>query len=149
MLTEVQQLTHNAMPHSLMTEFESIMLSALNQIYPGIPQVGYLFHLAKNVFRRAQDIGLKQNYLTNPLSIGNIIMIPGLSFVLVQDVILALNELCNHCGTNEQPVPDYFFIHCFSLIMQEEISFRFKELKFKPGSPFPSLFSKKKSKKFI
>ena len=36
MLTEVQRVTHNAMPHSLMTDFESSMLSALNQIYPGI-----------------------------------------------------------------------------------------------------------------
>ena len=63
MLTEVQRVTHNAMPHSLMTDFESSMLSALNQIYPGIAQVG-CFHLAKNVFRRVQDIGLQQNYLT-------------------------------------------------------------------------------------
>ena len=64
MLTEVQRVTHSAMPHSLMTDFESSMLSALNQIYPGITQVGCLFHLAKNVFRRVQDIGLQQNYLT-------------------------------------------------------------------------------------
>ena len=64
MLTEVQRVTHNAMPNSLMTDFESSMLSALNQIYPGITQVGCLFHLAKNVFRRVQDIGLQQNYLT-------------------------------------------------------------------------------------
>ena len=64
MLTEVQRVTHNAMPHSLMIDFESSMLSALNQIYPGITQVGCLFHLTKNVFRRVQDIGLQQNYLT-------------------------------------------------------------------------------------
>ena len=64
MLTEVQRVTHNAMPHSLMIDFKSSMLSALNQTYPGITQVGCLFHLAKNVFRRVQDIGLQQNYLT-------------------------------------------------------------------------------------
>ena len=84
MLTEVQRLTHNAMPHSLMTDFESSMLSALNQIYPGIPQVGRLFHLAKNVFRRVQDIGLQQNYPMDPLFKGNICMIPALSFIPVQ-----------------------------------------------------------------
>ena len=60
MLTEVQRVTHNAMPHSLMIDFESCMLIALNQIYPGITQVGCLFHLAKNVFRRVQDIGLTE-----------------------------------------------------------------------------------------
>ena len=57
--TEVQRLTHNAMSHSLMNDFESSMLSALNQIYPDIPQVGCLFHFAKNVFRRVQGNGLQ------------------------------------------------------------------------------------------
>ena len=75
-LTEVLRLTPNAIPHSIMTDFESSMLSALSQIYPGIPQVGCLFHLAKNVFRRVQDIGLQQNYLTDTLFRGNIRIIP-------------------------------------------------------------------------
>ena len=35
-------------------------------------------------------------------------MMPALSFVPVQDVILAFDELCNHCGIDEQPVLDYF-----------------------------------------
>ena len=35
-------------------------------------------------------------------------MIPALSFVPVHDVILAFDELCNHCGIDEQPVLDYF-----------------------------------------
>ena len=94
MLTKVPRLTHNAMPHSLMTDFESSMLSALNQTHPGIPQVGCLFHLEKNVFRYVQDIGLQQNYLTDPLFRGNIRMIPALNFVPVQNVILAFDELC-------------------------------------------------------
>ena len=108
MLTEVQRLTHKAMPHSLMTDFESSMVSALNHTYPDIPQVGYLFRLARNVFRLVQDIGLQQNYLMNQLFRGNIRMIPALSFVLFQDVILAFDELCNHCGIDEQAVLDYF-----------------------------------------
>ena len=108
MLTEVQRLRHSAMPHSLMTDFESRMLCVLNQIYPGIPQVGCLFHLANNVFRRVQDIGLQQNNLTDLLFRGNICMIPALSFVPVQNVILAFDELRNHCGIDEQPVLHYF-----------------------------------------
>ena len=51
MSTEVRQ-KHNALSHSLMTGFESIMLSALKQTYPGIPQVGLLFRLSKNFFKR-------------------------------------------------------------------------------------------------
>ena len=94
MVTEIQRLTRNAMPHSLMADFESSMLSALNQIYSGIPQVGCLFHLAKNVFKRLQDIRLQQNYVTDPLFRGNTRMIPALSFVPFQDVILSFDELC-------------------------------------------------------
>ena len=55
-LTEVQRLTHNAMPHILMTDFESVMLSVLNEIYPGIPQVRCLLHLAKNIFKLVQTL---------------------------------------------------------------------------------------------
>ena len=90
--TEVQRLTHNAMSHSLMNDFQSSMLSALNQIYPGIPQVGCL----------------EQNYLMDPLFRGNIHMIVALSFVPVQDVIFGFDKLYNHCGIDEQSVLDYF-----------------------------------------
>ena len=96
------------MSHSLMNDFESTMLSALNQIYPGIPQVRRLFHLAKNVLRRVQDNGLQHNYPTDPVFRGNIRMIPAFNFVPFQDAILAFDELCNHCGIDEQPVRHYF-----------------------------------------
>ena len=35
-------------------------------------------------------------------------MVPALSFVPVHDVILVFDELCNHCGIDEQAVLDYF-----------------------------------------
>ena len=34
-------------------------------------------------------------------------MIPALSFVPVQDLIIAFDELCNHCGIDKRPVLDY------------------------------------------
>ena len=61
MLSGIQRLIHNAIHYSLMSDLESSMVSALNQIYPGIPQVGCLFHLTKNDFRRVQDIELQRN----------------------------------------------------------------------------------------
>ena len=84
-----------------MTDFESRMLSALNQIFPDIPQVGCLSHLSNNVFRRVQDIGLQQNYLTDPYFRGNIRMITTPSFVPFQGVILAFDKFCYHCGIDE------------------------------------------------
>ena len=74
-----------------------------------MPQVGCLFQLSKNVFRHVQDIKLKQTYLSDQLIRGNVRMMPALSlFVPVQGVILAFNELCNHCSIDEQLVLDYF-----------------------------------------
>ena len=39
-------------------------------------------------------------------------MITALSFVLLQDIILASDELGNHCVVDEQPVLDYFETNC-------------------------------------
>ena len=55
-----------------------------------------------------QDNELQQNYFTDLLFRGNVRMIPALSFVPVQDVRLAFDELCNHCGIDEPSVLDYF-----------------------------------------
>ena len=101
MLTEIQRLTRNAMPHSLMADFESSMLSALNQIYSGIPQVGCLFHLAKNVFRRLQDIGLQQNYVTDPLFRGNtciiVVLMSSLFLIILKLITLESCEEADVC----------------------------------------------------
>ena len=101
MLTEIQRLTRNAMPHSLMADFESSMLSALNQIYSGIPQVRCLFHLAKNVFRRLQDIGLQQNYVTDPLFRGNtctiVVLMSSLFLIILKLITLESCEEADFC----------------------------------------------------
>lgn len=106
-LTEAQQLTHNAITHSLIVDIESSILTALNRIYSDVMQVECLSNLSRNVFRCVPDTELQQTYLTDPLFRNNIWMIPGLSFVLIWNVILAFHELCNHCRIDEQPVFDY------------------------------------------
>ena len=80
-LTEAQQLTHNAMPHSLNANFEPSMLSALDEMYCNTPQIECLLNVSKNVLRRVPDIELQQTYLTDLLFTGNICMIPALNFV--------------------------------------------------------------------
>ena len=71
------------MPHSLKAEFESSMLSALNQIYFDIPQAECLLNLSKDVLKRVPNIELQQTYLTDLLFTGNICMIPAVNFVPV------------------------------------------------------------------
>ena len=96
------------MPHSLMADFESSVVSVLNKIYSDIPQVACLFHLSKNFFRCQPDIDLQQIYLTDPLFRGNTCMTLALSFVSVQNVILTFDALRNHCRIDEEPLFNYF-----------------------------------------
>ena len=108
MLSEVQRLTRCTTQFNDRLWVKCVsMLTAVNQIYPGMPQAGCLSHLSNNVFRRLQDIGLKQNYLPDLLFRSNIRMIPALSFFPVQNVILTFDELCNYRAIDEHPAPDY------------------------------------------
>ena len=71
-LTEAQQLTHNAITHSLIVDIESSILTALNRIYSDVMQVECLSNLSRNVFRCVPDTELQQTYLTDPLFRNNI-----------------------------------------------------------------------------
>ena len=65
--------------------------------------------MAKNDFSCVQDIGLQQSYLTDTLFKDNI-----------QDVILAFDELCNHCSI------DYFETNYRGELLRGELrEFRF------------------------
>ena len=71
--------------------------------------------MAKNDFSCVQYIGLQQSYLTDTLFRDSI-----------QDVILAFDELCNHCSIDEQPVLDYFETNYRGELQRRELrEFRF------------------------
>ena len=81
MLGQIQRLTNNAIPESIMTDFENGSIAALRATYPNVPLKGCLFHLSKNIYKRVQDAGLAARYLNDNAFRTNIKMISAISFV--------------------------------------------------------------------
>ena len=61
-LKQIQHLTNDVVPHSIMIDFEQAMIAALNQEYPLLLRNGCLFHLSKIIYRHVQELGLSQHY---------------------------------------------------------------------------------------
>ena len=95
-----------------MTDFEVLMIGALEQIYPLVLQRSCLFHLSKNIYRKVQELGLSQLYVNDEGFRMNIRMICAISFVPIEDTIQAFQEVCNCVGDQEQGILNYFETNC-------------------------------------
>ena len=91
-----------------MIDFAKSMMSALDQVYPVVPQKCCLFHLSKNVLKRVLDEDTSQLYMNYEEFQKNIRMISALGFVPIADTIQAFDALNNHAGNQEQVILDYF-----------------------------------------
>ena len=94
-------------------------------MYPGIPLKGRLFHLSQCIFRKVQELGLLPTYIADIDFRTNIRMIAAISFVSVEDVIQAFEELCLHSGDVEQEVLDYFETNYIELRRGRRLAPRF------------------------
>ena len=108
MLMEIQNLTNQVAPASVMTDFESAMSAGFPRRNPGVPLVGCHFHLSGNSFKHLQLLGLQQDYENNQIFRLHVRMMMALAFVPVADTLAAFTALCNICGQLEQPLLDYF-----------------------------------------
>ena len=91
-----------------MIDFEQGMIAAWEQVFPLAPIKGCLFHLSKSIYRKVQSEGLAESYMNDEEFRQNIRMLSALSFVPVDDTIVAFEQLGNHCGDTEQIILDYF-----------------------------------------
>ena len=107
-LNEIEMQTNNAIPDSIMIDYEAGMIRAIDQVFPYSPARGCLFHLSKSVFRKVQSLGLQPLYNNDLVFRENIRMLSAISFVPTQDIVATFDELAQHCGNAEQPVLDYF-----------------------------------------
>ena len=82
-LTQIRDLPDHVNPQSVMIDFEKSMMGALHQVYPAVPQKGCLFHLFKNVYKRVQDEGMSQLYMSDEDFRTNIRMISELRILLM------------------------------------------------------------------
>ena len=107
MLTEIHALANDVIPESVMIDFEQGMIAAWEQLFPLAPIKGCLFHLSKSIYRKVQSEGLAERYMNDEEFRQNIRMLSALSFVPVDDTIVAFEQLANHCGDTEQIILDY------------------------------------------
>ncbi|XP_057339494.1 uncharacterized protein LOC130676994 [Microplitis mediator] len=77
----------------MLTEFESAYMNAFEEVFPGVKITGCLFHHTQCIWRHVQAQGLQAQYNTTLNLSENIRMLMVLSFVPVDDVILAYEEL--------------------------------------------------------
>ena len=95
MLSQIQILTNQVNPQSVMIDFDQ---SALDRVYPLVPQRGRLFHLSKSIYRKVQELGLSELYTNEDVFRTNIRMITAISFVPIEDMIQAFDVLSHHAG---------------------------------------------------
>ena len=107
-LRQVQRLTNDASPVTIMIDFEQSCIGAIALVFPRTTVFGCLFHLCQSVFRRVQNEGLQELYANNEEFRTNIRMIGALALVELDDVIMAFEALSDHCQGDEQLILDYF-----------------------------------------
>ena len=110
-LQQVQLLTNDAEPTTIMIDFERACINAIAQVFPQATVFGCLFHLCKSVFRHVQSANLQEQYLVDDEFRVNIRMIPALAFVPLDDIIPASEALSQHCEGNEEHILDYFEVN--------------------------------------
>ncbi len=109
MLSELQTLTNNVSPNTIMTDFERAAMNAFNTVYPQTEQSSCLFHLSRNIFKHIQESGLQADYNHNVNDVKtNLRMLSALAFVPEADVEQSFVSIQQHCGRAERPVLDYF-----------------------------------------
>ena len=61
----VKTFIANLNPEVVITDFEKAAISAFSNAFPSVRMSGYMFHLAKNVQRHIDSIGLRESYAAN------------------------------------------------------------------------------------
>ena len=93
-LQQIQVLTNNSDPLSIMTDFELAAINSVNTTYPNSDPSGCLFHLSKNIYNRVQEEGIHVPYNNNVNDLQtNLRMLAALAFVPENDVEQSFNML--------------------------------------------------------
>ena len=88
LLTEVYRLVPDSSPDCILTDFEIAAISAFGEVFPTAQIRGCYFHLAQNIIRKVQEVGLKETYDSDDAVRRFIRCLPALSHVPPEDKIL-------------------------------------------------------------
>lgn len=95
-------------PASIMSDFEKAIQNAAARVFNGVEIVGCLFHLGQSLWRKVQQCGLTEEYQNNENVRQHTKMLLSLSFVPVDDVIMAFEELAENCPNSLDPIINYW-----------------------------------------
>ena len=93
MWEEIKILCSNACPSHLIVDFELAAINSFSLSFPGTQINGCFFHLAQNLFRKIQELGLKPRYQQDSSFVLQVRMIPSLAFATPTDVLHLFSEL--------------------------------------------------------
>ena len=93
---------------SIMNDFAKACQNAIEASFPDAELVGCLFHLRQCLWKKVQDLQLPEKYLDDENFRMNVKMLLALSFVHVDDVINAFDQLIDECPDELQPLVNYW-----------------------------------------
>ena len=95
-------------PISIMSDYEKACQNAIQASFPDAQLVGCLFHLGQCLWRKVQDLQLTERYRDDENFRMHVKMLLALSFVPVEDVINAFDQLTDECPGELQPLVDFW-----------------------------------------
>ena len=105
---KIKELQPTLNPASIMCDFEKATQNAIQHVFPNARLVDCLFHLGQCIWRKVQDLGLSQLYHDNEEFRMTVKMMLALSFVPVNDVVTAFEDLVEASPAEIMPLADYW-----------------------------------------
>ena len=93
MIAVILQLCPQFSPLRLLIDFESAVIKAFQQAFPGMQISGCFFHLCQNIIKNAKAIGLKHRYETDFDFKIKVKSLAALAFVPIESVIDVFQQL--------------------------------------------------------
>lgn len=104
----IKSLIPYAQPQYFSTDYELAVINSFKSIFPGTDIVGCLFHLMQNIRKKVSDSDLLMAYRNDPEIALQIRMLGALSFVPLQFVITAFEQLQEIVDKRLEPLLNYF-----------------------------------------
>ena len=105
---EIKVLQPQVHPTTITTDFERAAINAATECFANVEIHGCFFHLAQNIFRKVQSVGLQDRYQNDEDFALSIRMIAALAFVPSEKVIESFKTLQESLSEEFATVMDYF-----------------------------------------
>jgi len=107
-MQKILELQPGLNPASIMVDFEKTSLNACATVFPGAGLAGCFFHLGQCLWRKVQECHLAEAYRDNENVRMYVKMLSALSFVPVEDVPDAFDEMVESGPPELTPINDYW-----------------------------------------